>query len=382
MASDPQRPPSLPQGASGPDDAEAAEAAEAAESEAGTGAAEAPPAPGTGPGPARLRLGPVLALVAALTTLFGAGALRQTSPFLSVSPGPAPEITGRVTGEVADPSFGKLGKMYFTTVAVEEVSWFAYLRAQLSGDAKDLLPAPPSSPGSPDSAAAARAEMTESKRVAALVATAAVGHRPPAAGSGAKILSVQSGSAAARAGVEVGDLVTEAAGRPVTEASELVSAVRDGSGPLALRLTRGKRTVELGVELGDGERRLGVRATTHVSEAPALNVDTSGIGGSSGGLMFALAFTDALTAGDLTAGRTLAGTGTMEISGKVGPIAGVADKVRGAGRVGASVFFAPQPNAASARRAAPEGIEVVGVGSYAEALAWLCAHDGVSSACP
>jgi PDZ domain-containing protein len=55
---------------------------------------------------------------------------------------------------------------------------------------------------------------------------------------------------------------------------------------------------------------------------------------------------DLLTPGDLTAGRTIAGTGTLGPDGEVGPIGGIADKVVAAERVGATVFLVPAKNMA------------------------------------
>ena len=69
--------------------------------------------------------------------------------------------------------------------------------------------------------------------------------------------------------------------------------------------------------------------------------------------MLALAFTDPLNLGDLTAGRTIAGTGTIDADGNVGRDRLLDDKVRGAAAVGATVFFVPANDVAEAYRAAP-----------------------------
>ena len=57
--------------------------------------------------------------------------------------------------------------------------------------------------------------------------------------------------------------------------------------------------------------------------------------------MFSLGLYDTLTPEDLTGGRTIAGTGTIDPEGRVGPIGGIADKVIGAERAGATVFLVP-----------------------------------------
>jgi PDZ domain-containing protein len=75
-----------------------------------------------------------------------------------------------------------------------------------------------------------------------------------------------------------------------------------------------------------------------------IEISSGDVGGPSGGLMFALGLYDALTPGDLTDGRTIAGTGTITPSGEVGGIGGIADKVIGADRADASVFLVPEQN--------------------------------------
>jgi hypothetical protein len=112
---------------------------------------------------------------------------------------------------------------------------------------------------------------------------------------------------------------------------------------------------------------------------PAVN--TNGVTGPSGGLMLALAFTQLLGGGDLTAGRVVAGTGTIDRSGDIGEI-GYADyKVEGAEAAGATVFFVPPANQADAQRGARPGVQIVPVASFTEALSWLCRHGGKSFAC-
>lgn len=74
----------------------------------------------------------------------------------------------------------------------------------------------------------------------------------------------------------------------------------------------------------------------------------SKIGGSSAGAMFALAIYDRLTPGSLTGGKHVAGTGTIELDGSIGPIGGVRQKTVGAARNGATVFLVPASNCADA----------------------------------
>ncbi len=83
--------------------------------------------------------------------------------------------------------------------------------------------------------------------------------------------------------------------------------------------------------------------------------------------MFTLEIIDQLIPGGIARGRKIAGTGTMNLHGEVGPIEGVALKRVAAERVGADVFLVPAENATEARAGA-QGIEVVPVHTLREAM--------------
>jgi PDZ domain-containing protein len=66
--------------------------------------------------------------------------------------------------------------------------------------------------------------------------------------------------------------------------------------------------------------------------------------GSSGGLMLTLAIYDALMEKDMTSGKKIVGTGTIEFDGSVGSIGGVKYKLLGAEKAKADIFFIPEEN--------------------------------------
>lgn len=66
--------------------------------------------------------------------------------------------------------------------------------------------------------------------------------------------------------------------------------------------------------------------------------------GPSAGLMFSLGLYDKLTVGDLAGDLIVAGTGTVDGAGRVGPIGGVQHKVVAAQNTGATVFLTPEEN--------------------------------------
>lgn len=91
------------------------------------------------------------------------------------------------------------------------------------------------------------------------------------------------------------------------------------------------------------------------------------VGGPSAGLLFTLGIIDKLdgdgSGGDLTGGRTIAGTGTISADGTVGPVGGVALKTQAARRDGATVFLVPRAECSDARSELPKGLRLVPVKS-------------------
>jgi PDZ domain-containing protein len=85
------------------------------------------------------------------------------------------------------------------------------------------------------------------------------------------------------------------------------------------------------------------------------------IGGPSAGLMFALGILDKVGKSDLTHGAFIAGTGTIDARGTVGPIGGIQLKMVAARAAGATVFLAPEGNCSDVVGVVPSGLKVVKV---------------------
>ncbi|MEU6549670.1 S16 family serine protease [Streptomyces sp. NPDC046915] len=89
------------------------------------------------------------------------------------------------------------------------------------------------------------------------------------------------------------------------------------------------------------------------------------VGGPSAGLLFSLGIIDKLhgdgSGGDLTGGRTIAGTGTIDADGTVGAVGGVGLKTQAARRDGATVFLVPKAECADAKGELPKGLRLVPV---------------------
>lgn len=80
---------------------------------------------------------------------------------------------------------------------------------------------------------------------------------------------------------------------------------------------------------------------------PKIEIDTKKIGGPSAGLMFTIEIYNQLTEKDYTHGLRIAGTGTINIKGQVGPIGGIGQKIVAADSSDVDIFFAPNENGAA-----------------------------------
>ncbi|NMW88590.1 YlbL family protein [Mobiluncus curtisii] len=92
------------------------------------------------------------------------------------------------------------------------------------------------------------------------------------------------------------------------------------------------------------------------------------VGGPSAGTMFALGIVEQLTPEHLTGKSVIAGTGTIDLAGKVGPISGIAQKMAGAKADGAKFFLAPTQNCDEVVGHIPKGLTVTKIGTFSEAL--------------
>ena len=116
--------------------------------------------------------------------------------------------------------------------------------------------------------------------------------------------------------------------------------------------------------------------TTYEYETtPEIEVTTKNSeSGSSGGLMLSLAIYNAIADEDITKGRTIVGTGTIDINGNVGEIDGVKYKLLGANKNNAEIFLCPMENYEEALEVKEEydlDVEIHGVATFSEALEYL-----------
>ena len=94
----------------------------------------------------------------------------------------------------------------------------------------------------------------------------------------------------------------------------------------------------------DGSAFIGINIQSEFDFPFDVKIKLAETGGPSGGLIFALGIIDKLTSQDLVRYRNIAGTGTITIDGRVGPIGGIAEKIIGAKKAGVELFLTPIEN--------------------------------------
>ena len=171
----------------------------------------------------------------------------------------------------------------------------------------------------------------------------------------------------------VGDVITAVDGQPVTSTEKLQELVRAKPVGTELPVTRQRgdatETVRITTKAGDGGTpRIGVSAENKQPHPFEITYHLENVGGPSAGLMFALGTIDALNTDDLTGGKVIAGTGTIDDEGEVGIIGGIAQKLVGARDDKAEFFLTPAGNCDEAKANAVDGLTLVKVATLDGAL--------------
>lgn len=342
-----------------------------------------------GSGDARRRRRWLIA-VAVLVILLGlAVAASLPVPYYSVAPGSALQVNHliRVPKERAFPPNGKI---MLATVALRRLTAPEMVAGWLDSDV-DVVPEEQILGSTPRShfSRQNRELMDDSKQLAAVVALRHMGVPVPEHGSGAQVMATEEGSPA-HGRLRVGEVVTAVDGRPTALASHLVQSIRTHRPQDRVSLQvldqQGNSRVEE-VVVGTSRHRPGgylgvyVRTKDQRFDFPfEVKIESGDIGGPSAGLAFTLGLVDSLTSGELTGGKKVAATGTVELDGSVGNVGGVAQKTAAVRAVGADYFLVPAGEYDEAVSRAGDDLEVIKASNVSEALAALARLGGEVSA--
>lgn len=192
-----------------------------------------------------------------------------------------------------------------------------------------------------------------------------------------QVYAVTEGSAA-QGVLQADDTILQIDGQTPRDAQDVRDGVaaREGA-PVDLLIERdgAQQTVSITPqEVTDGGQTvwlIGVQLIADYDFPVDVTVQLNNVGGPSAGMMFALGIIDKLTPDDLTGGRRIAGTGTIDAAGRVGAIGGIRQKLFGAQGDGAEFFLAPAANCNEVVGHVPDGIRVFSVSTLSDSLTAL-----------
>lgn len=317
-------------------------------------------------------------------------------PYYAMQPGSAEDVAQflKVNGKLVQK--GK-GAFYLTTVGLGKASVMDWIQSQYSHEIR-LIPEEEILANFQNDEEYERQQkenMLESQQSALITAFQEAKKPVKIDYLGVEVFSLRKEN-----GLQVGDLITAIDESPILRKEDLFAYLekKEIGDQVKVRLKRnkkqdGKETKEQMEKMitlvdvsqpSEGKKRagLGIYPLTReqVSTTPPVRIEAGEIGGPSAGLMFTLEVYDQITNGDLTQGKKIAGTGTINDLGKVGQIGGIEFKVRAADSEGAEIFFAPKDlkstdqNEKAAYQAAKEiktKMKVVPVATFQEALRYL-----------
>jgi PDZ domain-containing protein len=316
---------------------------------------------------------------------FAAGALFQPVPYAELTPGPTFNVLGSqnntqlitITGRTTYPTTGQLRMV---TVGESEENYSMPLGEAIAGWLNSSVAIVPKAtifpPGQTQEQSDAEntQEMTDSQDTAITAALAALDIKPT--GSEVVVAAVDDGSPA-DGKLEPGDVIDSVDGKAVgNDGQSAMGAVTSAiqkltpGAQVTFGITRDdkKQSVTTATTNSGGKTQVGISIESENVFPFSVDIQLNNVGGPSAGMMFALGIIDKLTDTNLTGGRVVAGTGTIDASGNVGAIGGIQMKTIGARDAGATVFLAPASNCAEAKANQPAGLELVKVNTLQDAL--------------
>ncbi|PKG48202.1 MULTISPECIES: SepM family pheromone-processing serine protease [unclassified Planococcus (in: firmicutes)] len=264
-------------------------------------------------------------------------------------PGDAYELSPLVEVEGRDED--DAGTLSLMTVTMFNATPALYIMAQFQEGYKVLDPEQVRSPHESDEEYNVRQLklMSDSQVNALQVAFEEAGKPYEVSSNGVFILNVLEDGAAAGL-LSPGDRLMEIDGQSYGSMEEFLDYLSNKKvgDEVELVIERDERTINQTITLTPlptEPERAGIGISfvedKEIETTPDVSIDSDTIGGPSAGLMFTLEILNQLVDEDITHGYDIAGTGTMESDGTVGPIGGIDQKVIAADRAGIDVFFAP-----------------------------------------
>jgi PDZ domain-containing protein len=312
--------------------------------------------------------------------LLGLAGARMPVPYAALSPGPTLDTLGSVENQQVIRVVGRepnrvAGHLNLTTVSVRDhLDLFSALSGWFDGESavvprEELFP-PDRTEKQVDEQNAQEFSQSQNNAVVAALRELRFPEKI--------VVQDLAADSPSKGKLETGDVLEKVGGVAVPDLGALEKLLtRTAPGTtVTVDYRRDHKPARTTVTLGKAPKRPGGALGVIVAMNPVAPYDVDinvreDIGGPSAGLMFALGILEKVGPTELTGGRFIAGTGTIDPDGKVGPIGGIPLKMIAARHKGAAVFLVPADNCDEAERATPDGLQLVKVTTLHDAVSAL-----------
>ena len=271
------------------------------------------------------------------------------------------------------------GNLYQLTVRRDEANYFVYAWAKLNNQI-DLYPREvilPDGVTPQELSEISIQNMVTSENVAIAVALDSLNYEIQSEGDGVLVVGLLDDSPVKDKLIK-DDLIVSINNQMVKSTSEFISKLRtyEIGDIVNIGLIRNEQELTIETKLiqhveYENEPMVGFLASTPNQQFIfpfEVDIKTGNVGGPSAGMMMALNVFNLLTKDDITNGKKIAGTGTIEIDGSIGPVGGVKQKVIAAKRANAGLILVPTANYEEASVFADDNTQIVAVDSFDNAL--------------
>ena len=322
----------------------------------------------------------VLSTGAVLLLVFGLLGAAVPVPYVAQVPGPTYNTLGEIDGKSIITIQGRNrndvdGNLNLTTVGVGRGA-LSLVQAVRGWFDSDVSVVPEDSVYPPDRTVeqtrqANREAFLSSEKAAETVALGHLGYPNKV------VVQSFADESPSKGRLEEADAIDAVDGRPTPDLTTLDSVLRSIPGGTATKVdyTRLGKPGTTTITTRPADDRQGSLLGVLVREQPSapfdVDIDVADVGGPSAGLMLTLGILDLVGDQDLTDGHVIAGTGTIDADGTVGPIGGIQLKMVAAENLHADLFLVPAGNCADALAAPDRGLTLARVADLDDALAAL-----------
>lgn len=182
-------------------------------------------------------------------------------------------------------------------------------------------------------------------------------------------------------GLKIGDEILDINEQKISSLQDIKEHIEknDVGDKLKIKVLRNnkEKIVSSKVKKIEDNKALGVIIVTNykMTTEPEIEINFKpSESGASGGLMMALSIYNAISEKDLLKGRNIAGTGTIDMEGNVGEIAGIKYKIMGAAKNKMDIVLVPSANYKEALKVKKEkkySLKIIEVKTFQDAIKYL-----------